>query len=231
MNLPFFYSKDIAAGGLITLDSDTSRHIVQVLRMKTGDTLQLTDGLGLLVLAQIRDSNKNHCTIQMLEAVSVPERPRRLVMAVSLLKQSARYEWFLEKATEIGVDEIVPLICDRTEKQHIKQDRWRGILISAMLQSRQARLPVLEAPVSFSSLMESPTPPNRFIGYCGDDFEKRRLDAAVTGDSIMIVGPEGDFTEREMKQAVENGYQPVTLGMNRLRTETAAILSCVLLNQ
>jgi 16S rRNA (uracil1498-N3)-methyltransferase len=232
MTLPFFFSKDISqAGGSITLEADASRHIAQVLRMQSGDRLQLTDGKGNLVLAELTDNHKNHCQVRILQSLPVPERSRRLVMAVSLLKQPARYEWFLEKATEIGVDEIIPLICSRTEKQHFKEDRWQGILISAMLQSRQARLPVLSSPVSFTALMESKGLPNRFIGYCGDEVEKKSLDKPAVGDSLMLIGPEGDFTEDEIRLALSKGYQPVTLGLNRLRTETAAMLSCVLLNQ
>lgn len=232
MTLPFFFSKDISpAGGLITLEADVSRHIAQVLRMQPGDPLHLTDGKGNLVLAELTDNHKNHCQVRILQSLPVPERSRRLVMAVSLLKQPARYEWFLEKATEIGVDEIIPLICSRTEKQHYKEDRWQGILISAMLQSRQARLPVLSSPVFFTALIESKDLPNRFIGYCGDEVEKKPLDKPVAGDCMILIGPEGDFTEAEVRLAISTGYKPVTLGQNRLRTETAAILSCVLLNR
>ena len=203
MTLPFFYSKYISqAGGLISLEADTSKHIAQVLRMQPGDQLQLTDGQGHLVLAELTDNHKNHCQARIVRSLLVAERPRKVVMAVSLLKQPARFEWFLEKATEIGVDEIIPLVCTRTEKQQFKNERWQGILISAMLQSRQSRLPVLSEPVSFVSLMQRDLLPNRFIGYCGDEFAKTPLHVPSAGDCMMLIGPEGDFTEDEIRLAI-----------------------------
>lgn len=205
--------------------------MAQVLRMKNGDRIRLTDGCGLMASAEITDNHKSHCTVKIIDVMKVPERPRRLTMAVSLLKQPARFEWFLEKATEVGVNEIIPLICARTEKQQFKEERWKGILLSAMLQSKQCRLPQLHAPSDYSEVIQKCKEHNKLIAYCGDEFPKKELSSIQGEDIIMLIGPEGDFTSEEITLALSHGFQSVSLGENRLRTETAAIYSCILLNQ
>jgi 16S rRNA (uracil1498-N3)-methyltransferase len=230
MNLPFFYSTDISAGHPVSLDADNSKHIVQVLRMKPGERIRLTDGRGTRATAEIIDAHKSHCTVRVIETETAPPPARKIKMAVSLLKQPARLEWFLEKATEIGVSAFIPLICSRTEKQQFREERWRGILISAMLQSQQCYLPELHTPVSLQEVLSTQKAAHTYIGYCGDEFEKKLLQGLPADDCLMLIGPEGDFTAEEIRQAMASGSQPVSLGENRLRTETAALVSCILLN-
>ncbi|MBS1655054.1 MAG: 16S rRNA (uracil(1498)-N(3))-methyltransferase, partial [Bacteroidetes bacterium] len=144
MTLPFFYITDYnASQKQIELDEDTSRHVVQVLRMKPGEKLNLTDGKGTLLTCEITTDHKKHCLVSVIETSSKPSASERITIAISLLKNANRFEWFLEKATEIGVTEIIPLICSRTEKEKFRYDRMEQICISAMLQSQQCWLPVL----------------------------------------------------------------------------------------
>ena len=144
MAFPFFYINEYNSSQKeIVLDEDTSRHMVQVLRMKEGEKLNLTDGKGNLITAEIIDDHKKHCSVKIIDSQFTTHDSRKITIAISLLKNTNRFEWFLEKATEIGVNEIIPLICERTEKQKFRYDRMKGICISAMLQSQQCWLPVL----------------------------------------------------------------------------------------
>ena len=154
--VPFFYSPVTAkAGDVITLDEETSRHVVQVLRMQSGEQLKLTDGKGAVQLCEVEDDHKRHCTVVVRSTSTTSPNNKNITIGVSLLKNTSRYEWFLEKATEIGVNRIVPLICERTEKQKFRSERMRQIVISAMLQSQQAWLPLLEEPMKFSQFVTS----------------------------------------------------------------------------
>src|SRR6188768_1957892 len=153
MTLPFFYINEYnTAQKEIVLDEDTSRHVVQVLRMKEGEKLNLTDGKGSLIIAEVIDAHKKHCSVKIIDTRFTTHDSRKVAIAISLLKNTSRFEWFLEKATEIGVSEIIPLICERTEKQKFRFDRMKGICISAMLQSQQTWLPVLHEPKQFNHL-------------------------------------------------------------------------------
>ena len=153
MALPFFYIADHnASSDGIVLDEDTSRHIVQVLRMKRGEKVNLTDGKGNLLTCVINDDHKKHCTVSVESKIQNPKSKTNVAIGISLLKNANRFEWFLEKATEIGVDEIIPLICERTEKEKFRHDRMHTILISAMLQSQQCWLPVLHEPIAYELL-------------------------------------------------------------------------------
>ena len=152
MALPFFYIEAIdTAQQLVTLNEETSKHVVQVLRMQVGEQLNLTDGKGNLLTAQISDAHKKQCVVKIQTTSFTPQAPRKTTIAVSLVKNASRFEWFLEKATEIGITEIIPLLCDRTERQHFRYDRMKGILVSAMLQSQQTWMPVLHEPMKFEN--------------------------------------------------------------------------------
>lgn len=228
MSLPFFYSADCASSQIITLDADTSRHVGQVLRMKPGDQLQLTDGRGNLVIASVISPDKHGCSVSVIAGELVDPHPARITVAVSLLKQIARFEWFLEKATELGVDDIIPLKCARTEKQQFRTERLQNILSSAMIQSRQAWLPVLHEPTALQDVLQSAKQKNKWLAHCYPG-QKQELPERQSGDAIILIGPEGDFTEQEVQSALAAGFMPVSLGTNRLRTETAAMASAVLL--
>jgi 16S rRNA (uracil1498-N3)-methyltransferase len=232
LSLPFFYISDLhPSQQAIALDEETSKHVVQVLRMKIGESLNLTDGKGNLLTASIEDDHKKHCTVTINERQFIPEISKKISVGISLIKNAGRFEWFLEKATEIGLYEIIPLICDRTEKQKFRTDRMKSILISAMLQSRQSRLPLLQEPVSVKKIIENAQYQQKFIAHCIEE-EKRKLSDLVnesTNSQIILIGPEGDFTEKEIELAMQNNFVAVTLGDTRLRTETAGIAAAVIL--
>lgn len=231
MQLPFFYTGHFdPSEKLIVLDENNSRHVVQALRMQPGDELHLTDGNGHLLTAQITEAHKKNCAVEVISTTFTEATGPQVTIAISLLKNSSRFEWFLEKATEIGVSNIVPLICARTEKQRTRHDRLKNILISAMLQSRQTWLPKLQEPVLFDTLIQNTvfqTAGPRYIAHCIDG-EKQTLKVAER-PSIILIGPEGDFTPGEIDAALQNQYQPVTLGNTRLRTETAGVVAATLL--
>ncbi|MGQ0738680.1 MAG: RsmE family RNA methyltransferase [Bacteroidota bacterium] len=248
MKLPFFYSSNYNEGQKqIALNEDTSRHIVQVLRMKEGEELNLTDGKGNLLTCVITNENKKHCTVEVkgirhkapacTKASAGKQGTRKVSIAISLLKNRNRFEWFLEKATEIGVSEIIPLICERTEKEKFRHDRMNAICISAMLQSQQCWLPVLQEPVLFNHpAIQQSNFQQKFIAHC-DDTNKRSLRKVLPsgedlgGASLILIGPEGDFTQTEIERALENGFSPVSLGETRLRSETAGVVAAALLCQ
>lgn len=234
MTLPFFYIRGFNSNQKDwKLDEDTSRHVVQVLRMKQGDMINLTDGKGKLITAVISEPHKKHCLVNIQHSVSNYPPSRKVTIAISLLKNSNRFEWFLEKATELGVSEIIPLACERTEKEKFRKNRMEAICISAMLQSQQTWLPVLHEPVKFSELLRSSVPGHsKFIAHCGPG-QKTLLSEktkTISDQAIMLIGPEGDFSNTEIESAFQNGYLPVSLGGNRLRTETAGVVAAALLS-
>jgi 16S rRNA (uracil1498-N3)-methyltransferase len=227
VSLPYFYissfEKDRAE---IELDEENSRHIVQVLRMGPGEELQLTDGKGNLLTAAITDANRKKCRVNVLSATILPPPERGVSIAISPLKNASRFEWFLEKATEIGVSEIIPLLCDRTERQHLRPDRLHNILVSALLQSQQAWLPLLRPLTAFEMLLGR-RDDRRLIAWLGEHAAAPPVPERQP--TLILIGPEGDFTPAEAAAALEDGYLPVTLGKNRLRTETAGVVAATLL--
>lgn len=230
MNLPFFYINSYTDGQpFITLDEDTSRHIVQVLRMKRGEQLHLTDGVGHLLLAEITDDHKKHCTVTVREVTFTPAAERTITIAISNIKNASRFEWFLEKACEVGITTIIPLVCERTEKERFRHDRMNAICISAMLQSQQVWLPQLREPQPFKEVLEQSTAIAKYIAHCENGPRNPLARQTAQSSSIILIGPEGDFTTSEISQALEKGFSPVSLGETRLRTETAGVVAAVLL--
>lgn len=230
MTLPFFYISNFDdAQKEIVLDEDSSRHVVQVLRMKEGKKLNLTDGKGNLLTCSITDGHKKHCLAKVEEARRKEQGGRKVSVAISLLKNANRFEWFLEKATEIGVNEIIPMICERTEKEKFRYERMKGICISAMLQSQQVWLPVLHEPVEFSKAVKESAAEQKFIAHCIDGTKPRLTNHPISQSAFILIGPEGDFTVGEIEMALQNGFIPVSLGETRLRTETAGVVASTLL--
>jgi 16S rRNA (uracil1498-N3)-methyltransferase len=230
MGLPFFFQEELDDKYSITLTEETSRHIIQVLRMKAGEQIQLTDGKGKIVTAEIMSENKKAAEVKVISTTDISSRKSNITIAISLIKNNSRFEWFLEKATEIGVSAIIPLICERTEKQHFRHDRMKNILISAMLQSQQAWLPLLYEPIKFKDFIKSNSYENKFIAHC-DEQEKVSLpqQSSTSTHQLICIGPEGDFTKEEIESAKQNNFLPVSLGETRLRTETAGIVAATLL--
>lgn len=231
MALPFFYKEDIQASlASVVLDEDTSKHIVQVLRMQNGEPLQLTNGRGDLFTCEITDNNRKRCSVKILQTSNLKGQSSNITIAISLIKNSSRFEWFLEKATELGVSEIVPLICERTEKTAFKAERMKSILVSAMLQSQQCWLPVLHEPTKFNALVHSSAQQQKFIAHCMDDAKRSLTDLnnESLSSKVILIGPEGDFTPGEIELALQNNFSGVSLGETRLRTETAGIAAAAL---
>ncbi len=236
MKLPLFYNAQVSLSDHeVVLDEHASKHIVQVLRMQVGEKLQLTDGKGNLFTSEIRDDNRKRCSVSILEKSSITNHKSKIIIAISPLKNTSRFEWFLEKATEIGVAEIIPLLCERTEKQHFKWERMQGILISAMLQSQQAWLPVLQEPVKFTKYIKdlnSIASLQKMIAHCENENNKVPLTSQLVNSSIpklILIGPEGDFSNKEIMEALQIGCVAVSLGDTRLRTETAGIVAATLM--
>ena len=230
MSLPFFFQEEFSKENIFTLSEETSKHAIQVLRMKKGEQLQLTNGKGKIIIAEIISENKKATEVKVLSTSNIIHRTSNIAIAISLIKNTNRFEWFLEKATEIGVSEIIPLLCERTEKQNFRYDRMKNILVSAMLQSQQAWLPILKEPIKFLEVIKKSGQQNKYIAHCIEDKKKKIIDPSINQSSIILIGPEGDFTKPEIEMAIANNFIPITLGDTRLRTETAGIVAAVLLN-
>ncbi len=225
---PFFFVENLD-GNLITLDEDTSKHMINVLRMQKGEEVVLTDGKGRKAKAFIVDDNRKKCMVEISAIATEEERQPKIAIGISLIKNSSRFEWFLEKAAEIGVSEIIPLICARTEKEKFRHDRMRNILVSAMLQSRQCWLPVLHEPMEIKNAIELSFE-QKFIAHC-EKTGKQPLSSQLRNSSsqLILIGPEGDFTREEIESATANHFIPASLGDTRLRTETAGMVAATLL--
>jgi 16S rRNA (uracil1498-N3)-methyltransferase len=215
----------------INLGSEESFHCIKVLRLRVGETLHLTDGNGNLYEGQILAQDIKSCPV-MLNSVT-PEygkRPFSLHMAVAPTKNIARFEWFLEKATEIGIDEITPLICEHSERAQIRIDRLQKIILAAAKQSLKTYLPVLHDPMKFNDFIRLNLPSSRFVAYVEEQQPDHLKTAYQNGDCTVLIGPEGDFSKKEMESALQQAFKPVSLGPSRLRTETAAVVACHIIN-
>jgi 16S rRNA (uracil1498-N3)-methyltransferase len=223
-----FYTPDLA-GSRHTLPEEESRHAVRVLRLVEGDAVQLTDGRGNLHTARIVSASPKRCEVEIVSTqADYGRRPYTLTLAVAPTKNSDRFEWFLEKATEIGVDRIVPLECERSERRAYKTDRGNKVIESAMKQSLQAFHPRLDELTRLADVLKTPFAGDRFIAHCAAAAEKRSLRESVKkgGGTLILIGPEGDFSPQEIDAARRAGFGEVSLGASRLRTETAALAAC-----
>lgn len=213
----------------VTFDKEESRHIIKVLRMKEGDSFKITNGKGSFFNAEIVNANPKSCLVKILSEENQQPLPYKLHLVVAPTKLNDRYEWFLEKATEIGVSEITPIICDHSERKVIKAERYEKILQSAMKQSLKAYLPVLNPAVYFKDFIgtNNDTDSLRFIAHC-EETDKNSLKSLLLPNKniTILIGPEGDFSSEEIDLATKTGFLPVALGESRLRTETAAIVAC-----
>jgi len=224
-----FYAPDITEN-VYTLSETESRHCIKALRLKRGDKLLLTDGNGNLFETCIIDDTISNCSLEITQKKYVGNTfSYHVHMAVAPTKNSDRYEWFAEKAVEIGISEITALICKNSEKTHIKSNRIERVLIAALKQSLRCVLPAYNSETSFTTLVKTAKEPQKFIAYCGEEESPIPLLQHIckkNTDTLVLIGPEGDFTPQEINLAKQHGFIPVSLGKSRLRTETAALVAC-----
>ncbi len=226
--MQLFYFKDInQTSTSFFFDKEESKHITKVLRKKEGNILHITNGLGNLFKGEIVIASDTKCTVKINSFQKIAAPNFHLHLAVAPTKMNERYEWFLEKATEIGVQEITPIICEHSERKVIKTERFEKLLISAMKQSNQYYLPILNEPITLKDFLKQSFEGQKFIAHC-EEGEKQLLKEKLKKDTdvLLLIGPEGDFSSKEITLASQNSFIPVSLGSTRLRTETAAIVAC-----
>ena len=226
-----FYTPDISEE-TYTLNEIESKHCIKVLRLNTNDQIELIDGKGSFYEAKIIDPNPKKCKIEITKTIhEFGKRNHYLHIAIAPTKNMDRFEWFLEKATEIGIDEVTPLLCDHSERKAIKNERLEKIMISAVKQSIKAYKPKLNPLTKYGDFIKQNFDGTKFIAHCEEN-EKQSLKANYkTGsNSLILIGPEGDFSPNEIKLAKENNFRETSLGESRLRTETAGIVACHTIN-
>ena len=226
--MQLFYSPDISeTTEKFSFSKEESNHITKVLRKKESDILNITNGNGWLFKAEITIANIKGCVATIIKKELQPKHKFNLHLAVAPTKMNDRYEWFLEKATEIGIDSITPIICHHSERKVIKHERFEKIIQSAMKQSLNCYLPQLNETMNFNDFIKQSFNDQLFIAHCAET-DKKSLKAELqpNTDITILIGPEGDFSAKEIETAIQNKFIPVTLGTTRLRTETAAIVAC-----
>lgn len=211
-----------------TLSEEESNHCIRVLRMQPGDTLYLTDGCGTLHTATIVQADARRCVVHVTETVrDFEQRPYRLTLAVAPTKNSDRFEWLLEKATEVGVDRFIPIACSHSERRTIRSDRAEKVISSAMKQSLKAYRPALDPMTPVMEVLAMPFDGLKLIAHCEKDLPRQYIGHMLGkgGNVLILIGPEGDFSEEEIIFARAHGFREISLGPSRLRTETAALAS------
>ncbi|WP_412984869.1 16S rRNA (uracil(1498)-N(3))-methyltransferase [Pontimicrobium sp. IMCC45349] len=223
----FFNSEINESTTQFSFSKEESKHITKVLRKTEGDILHITNGKGWLFNAEIISANIKKCTAEIISKKFHEPKNYKLNLAVAPTKMNDRYEWFLEKATEIGIDSITPIICDHSERKVIKAERFEKILQSAMKQSLTYYLPKLNSAISFKQFMQQNFSGQLFIAHC-EELDRKSLKNELKNNTevTILIGPEGDFSVKEIEMALQHNFIPVTLGKTRLRTETAAIVAC-----
>jgi len=226
--MQLFYNPNITETATsFVFDKEESKHIIKVLRKKEGDILQVTNGLGFLFVTEITIASDNKCTVKINTVEKKELSKFHLHLVVAPTKMNERYEWFLEKATEIGIQEITPIICEHSERRIIKTDRFQKILESALKQSLHFYLPKLNEPIAFKDFIKQEFNGQKFIAHCSvTDKKSLKNELKSNEDVTILIGPEGDFSINEIEMAIANNFIPVSLGNTRLRTETAAIVAC-----
>ena len=223
----FFLPELMKKNKIGDFSKEESKHLYKVSRNKTDDKINITNGKNILFKGTISSISKNNCQVNILEVIEKNPLPYSLHVGISLLKSNERFEWFLEKASEIGITEITPIICDRTEKKFINENRFNKILISSMKQSLKTHLPKLNAVTNLNDFIKKRIDEDLFIAHCNNS-EKNLLIKSVKPNScyVILIGPEGDFTKKEIEVCNFNKFKNVSLGDTRLRAETAGIVAC-----
>jgi 16S rRNA (uracil1498-N3)-methyltransferase len=226
-----FYIPEVTEN-YIVLPEEESKHCIRVLRMAQGDSLQVVDGKGNFLNCIVSDPHPKRCIVQIMNTVpNFGKRNFHLHIAIAPTKNLDRFEWFLEKATEIGIDEITPLLCEHSERKNINPERLNRVMVAAMKQSVKAFLPNLNEITKIDNLIKSSQASSKLMAYCGNFNEPHAMSKIVKGNSLLfLIGPEGDFSPSEVNLALENGFSSVGLGPSRLRTETAGVVACTIAN-
>jgi 16S rRNA (uracil1498-N3)-methyltransferase len=229
--MQLFYTPDLESD-IHTLDKEESRHISKVLRLSDGDVLHLTDGKGRMMKAKIIDPNPRAVVVEVFESIEdFQKRKLYIHMLVAPTKNIDRFEWFLEKATEIGVDEITPILCEHSERKVIRHDRLEKVISSAMKQSLKAYHPKLNELTKFKDAINKGFEGRSFIAHLDEENPQQLKAVYQNEDRVQIlIGPEGDFSPKEIDEAVKHGFEMVAMGGCRLRTETAAVVACHSIN-
>ena len=226
--MQLFYNSELSQDNdQIQFSKEESKHIIRVLRKSLGDTLHITNGKGVLFTSEIISADQKNCKAKIITSKIQPKRTYSLHLAVAPTKMNDRYEWFLEKATEIGIDSITPIICDNSERRVIKAERYEKITLSAMKQSLNCYLPKLHEAINYKDFIAQNHEGALFIAHCEETNRKSlKHELSANTDITILIGPEGDFSTNEIELAIQSNFTPVTLGDTRLRTETAAIVAC-----
>lgn len=226
--MQLFFNPEIDShSSTVLFGKEESNHLLKVLRKKIGDKIFITNGNGFLFECEIVNDNPNKCLVNVVRSTFQENTKFYLHLAVAPTKMNDRYEWFLEKATEIGVHEITPIICEHSERKVIKTERFDKIIQSAMKQSLQYHLPKLNEPINFKNFINQEFDGDLFIAHC-EETDRKSLKSIIQPNKkiTLLIGPEGDFSTKEIQLALDKKFIPVTLGNTRLRTETAAIVAC-----
>ena len=226
-----FYTPDITTEKRYTLSESESEHAIRVLRLKEGDTLTLVDGKGSFFEASILDGNPKKCEVEITNINKEYHSKPILHIAIAPTKNNDRTEWFIEKCTEIGITEITPILCKHSERKKIKQERFEKTAVSAMKQSLKASLPLVNELIDFKDIVNLSFKGKKYIAHCYQENQKHFKNLYQKGEnSLILIGPEGDFSKEEVGLAINNGFEPITFGQSRLRTETAGVVACTTFN-
>ena len=226
--MQLFYTENINEE--ISLTKEENRHLIKVLRKNVGDKINIINGNGFLFITEITDIKKNIASLKVIKKEKKEKQHKyNLHLAIAPTKNINRFEWFLEKATEIGINEITPVICSRSERKKIVLERCNKIIISAIKQSIKYYKPKLNSPISFIDFINKKHEGKTHITHCLDQ-KKHKITKSDNLSHTILIGPEGDFSEREISQAIDKNFKPLTLGNSRLRTETAGVVATQTLN-
>jgi len=223
----FFYSPDID-GHFYTLSKDDSNHLVRVLRIQKGEQVFVTNGKGLIFECIVTDPDPKNCQLEIVHQKDGDDRRNFILnIAIAPTKNINRFEWFLEKCTEIGIDDICPILTEHSERKIIKEERLNRVITAAVKQSLKSFHPELDTLTSFEDFINQPFQGQKFIAYVDANVKDELFTVCKPNtDTLVLIGPEGDFSQEEIESAKEKGFKPVKLGPSRLRTETAGVVAC-----
>ena len=229
--MQLFYTPDISNEKSYTLNESESKHAIRVLRLKEGDTINLVDGKGTFFEATISDGNPKKCEVNITQTRIESSNKPILHIAIAPTKNNDRTEWFIEKCTEIGISQITPTLCTHSERKKIKQERFEKTAVAAMKQSLKATLPKVDDLINFNEVINQSFVGKKYIAHCYNKNQQHFKDLYQKGENnLILIGPEGDFSQEEVALAIEKGFEPITFGKSRLRTETAGIVACTTFN-